>query len=170
MKLVLDDFRVNEDKLSLFVVLVYRFGNWIHYHVHAPIIRRLLQVCYKTLNICVRLSTGSEIPATCKIGKRLRLEHGGNGVVIHAKSIIGDNARIFHQVTLGINTFDRDNYGAPVIGDNVYIGCGVKIIGHVRIGDNVRIGANAVVTKDIPSNCTAVGIPAKPVERSKVVI
>ena len=64
---------------------------------------------------------------------------------------------IFQQVTIGSNTLlDSKKYGAPTIGDNVYIGAGAKIIGNVQIGDNVRIGANAVVTKDVPPNTLVV--------------
>lgn len=168
MKSLLADIKVNEDNLSILVILTYRYGNWIYYNVKLFGIRQLLLLTYKMLYLVIRIFTSSEIPATCKIGQGFRLEHGGNGIIIHGESIIGDNARIFHQVTLGINTFDKENYGAPIIGNNAYIGAGVKIIGHVKVGDNVRIGANAVVTKDIPSSSTAVGIPARILQQKSV--
>jgi len=89
--------------------------------------------------------------------------HGLNGIIISNKAKIGKNAIILHQVTIGtamVKEKTRDELGAPIIGDNVYIGAGAKIIGEITIGDNCIIGANAVVTKNIPDNCTAVGVPA----------
>ena len=83
--------------------------------------------------------------------------HGLNGIFISQKAVIGENCTIFHQVTIGSNTLSSSkNCGAPKIGDNVYIGCGAKIIGGVTIGDNVRIGANCVVVDDVPDNSTVV--------------
>ena len=83
--------------------------------------------------------------------------HGLNGIFISSSAKIGKNCTIFHQVTIGSNTLlDSANHGSPTIGDNVFIGCGAKIIGNVHIGNNVRIGANCVVVDDIPDNCTVV--------------
>ena len=83
--------------------------------------------------------------------------HGVVGVFISGSAKIGANAVIFHQVTIGSNTLiDSKGIGAPIIGDNCYIGAGAKIIGNVTIGDNCRIGANAVVVKDVPDNSIVV--------------
>ena len=99
----------------------------------------------------------SYIPDTLRIGKNVCFPHGIMGVFISQGALIGDNVTIFHQVTIGSNTLkDSKNFGAPIIGNNVYIGAGAKIIGKVIVGDNVRIGANAVVTTDIPANATVV--------------
>lgn len=92
--------------------------------------------------------------------------HGLNGVIISRKSKIGMNVTILHQVTIGtkittIKSIHKEDVLAPIIGDNVYIGAGAKIIGNIHIGNKVLIGANAVVTKDVPDNFTAVGNPAK---------
>jgi serine O-acetyltransferase len=81
-----------------------------------------------------------------------------NGIVIHPASQIGVNCTIYQQVTLGGRD---DNHGAPVIGANVLIGTGAKILGSVTVGDGARIGANAVVLADVPPRATAVGVPAK---------
>lgn len=94
------------------------------------------------------------------------LPHGLNGIVISRKAQIGENATILHQVTVGIRmtasiSDRREDAIAPVIGDNVFVGAGAKIIGDIHIGDNVLIGANAVVTKDVPDNYTVVGNPAR---------
>lgn len=102
---------------------------------------------------------GISIPYSTKIDSGFYIVHFG-GIVINSNCIIGKNVNISHGVTLG--QANRDKYkGVPTIGDNVYIGPGSKIIGAIKIGNNVSIGANAVVTKDIPDNSVVVGIPAK---------
>ena len=97
-------------------------------------------------------------------GSKPYLPHGLNGIVISRKAHIGSNATILHQVTIGIRMVASksnrpEDAGAPVIGDNVFIGAGAKIIGNIHIGNNVIIGANAVVTKDIPDDHTVIGNP-----------
>lgn len=83
--------------------------------------------------------------------------HGVSGIYVSEGARIGRNCVILHQVTIGSNMLaDSPGYGCPVIGDNVYIGCGAKIIGGVRVGNHVRIGANCVVTRDVPDNATVV--------------
>ena len=97
------------------------------------------------------------IPCNNNIATMPKFPHGIGGVMISGGAIIGKDCVIFHQVTIGSNTFvDSKNPGAPVIGDNVFIGAGAKIIGNCKIGDNVRIGANCVITQDIPDNSTVV--------------
>lgn len=82
--------------------------------------------------------------------------HGCVGIFISGGAVIGRNAVIFQQVTIGSNTLNNSNNGSPTIGDNCYIGAGAKIIGNVVIGNNCRIGANACVYKDMPDNSVAV--------------
>ena len=104
--------------------------------------------------------TQSDIAAEAKLGRGLMLPHP-NGVVIHEDAVIGDDCMIMQQVTIGMIGEDC----VPRLGNNVYVGAGAKIIGKVEIGDGARIGANAVVTKDVPANFTAIGIPARLLER-----
>lgn len=85
------------------------------------------------------------------------LPHHLNGIIVSHYAKIGKNCTIHQQVTIG----QSEGNGAPIIGDNVMIGAGAKIIGNVKIGNNVKIGANAVVVKDVPDNATAVGVPAR---------
>ena len=80
-----------------------------------------------------------------------QLPHGIRGIYVSHNAIIGKNARIYHQVTIC-----EGNGGAPIIGDNVFIAAGAKVIGNIKIGDNVRIGANCCVYFDVPDNCTVV--------------
>lgn len=101
------------------------------------------------------------ISAKCEIGKGTRFHHRGVGCVVHDNTIIGENCTIFQNVTLGSKWPNgKCEGGAPVIGDNCFIGAGAVILGAVHIGRNSIIGANAVVTKDIPEGKIAVGIPA----------
>lgn len=89
------------------------------------------------------------------------LPHLLNGIVVSHKAKIGKNCTIHQQVTIG-----EARGGAPVIGDNVFIGAGAKIMGKITIGDHVKIGANAVIVRDVPSNCTVVGVPGVVVKRN----
>ena len=113
-----------------------------------------------------RFLTGIEIHPKAKIGKNLFIDHG-MGVVIGETSEVGDNVTIYHNVTLGgvapsINSNDQRNTKRhPTLQDNVVVGSGAQILGPVTIGKNAKIGANAVVTKDVPDNAVMVGIPAK---------
>ena len=100
--------------------------------------------------------TGTDIPVTVSIGAGLLIPHP-NGIIIHGDSSIGINCLIFQQVTIG----SRNGSAPPIIGNNVDIGAGAKIIGSIKIGDYAKIGANAVVLTDVPAQATAVGIPAK---------
>ena len=113
-----------------------------------------------------RFLTGIEIHPNAKIGKNLFIDHG-MGVVIGETSDIGDNVTIYHMVTLGgiapsINSNDQRNMKRhPTIKDKVVIGSGAQVLGPVTIGCCAKIGANAVITKDVPENAVMVGIPAK---------
>ena len=113
-----------------------------------------------------RFLTGIEIHPKAKIGKNLFIDHG-MGVVIGETSEIGNNVTIYHMATLGgispsINSNDqREVKRHPTLKDNVVVGSGAQILGPVVIEENAKIGANAVVTKDVPENAVMVGIPAK---------
>jgi serine O-acetyltransferase len=103
----------------------------------------------------------------CIIGRGAEFGPGlvfihSHGVVINGAVHAGRNLRIEHQVTIG-----AEKGKSPCLGDDVFIGCGAKVIGPVTIGDGARVGANAVVVHDVPAQSTVVGIPAKPVERTR---
>ena len=113
-----------------------------------------------------RFLTGIEIHPGAKIGKNLFIDHG-MGVVIGETSDIGDNVTIYHMATLGgiapsINSNDQRNIKRhPTIKDEVVIGSGAQVLGPVTVGKCAKIGANAVITKDVPEKAVMVGIPAK---------
>jgi serine O-acetyltransferase len=112
-----------------------------------------------------RKKTGIEIHPGAQIGKNLFIDHG-MGVVIGETAVVGDNCTIYQEVTLGGTGKERSKRH-PTIGDNVVIGCGAKVLGPFRVGDNCKIAAGSVVLKEVPDNCTAVGIPAQIVRRDE---
>ena len=113
-----------------------------------------------------RFLTGIEIHPKAKIGKNLFIDHG-MGVVIGETSEIGDNVTIYHLVTLGgispsiDSDSQRDVKRHPTLKNNVVVGSGAQVLGPIVVGENAKIGANAVVTKDVPENAVMIGIPAK---------
>lgn len=102
-------------------------------------------------------SFGASIGLGAEIAAPPIFPHGVYGVFVSEAARIGKNVTIFHQVTIGSNTIKSSRHvGVPVVEDGVFIGCGAKIIGGVRIGRNARIGANAVVVHDVPPNAVVV--------------
>lgn len=132
-------------------MIIYRLMQWSRrYHV-AP-----LEMIFNKLNaVCCNCIIGRG----AEFGPGLVLIHS-TGIVINGQVRAGVNVHLEHQVTIG-----ADRRQSPVLGDNVFIGAGAKIVGPVRIGNGARIGANAVVVDDIPAYSTAVGIPAKVVRQ-----
>ena len=162
---IIDRDPAAKSKLSLILtypgvkaVFFHKISNFFHlakFHLVARIISQLS-----------RFLTGIEIHPGAKIGKNLFIDHG-MGVVIGETSEIGNNVTIYHMATLGgiapsINSNDqRQVKRHPTLSDCVVVGSGAQILGPVMVGANAKIGANAVVTKDVPENAVMVGIPAK---------
>lgn len=128
---------------------IWRTANLL-YGIRIPILPFIIQQILRFGFCCF-------IPYSTKIGKNVHFGHLGMGVVLHEKAVIGSNVRIDQHVTIG----GRVGPGTPIIGNNVRIGAGAKVLGGVRIGNNALIGANAVVIQDVPDNATAVGVPAR---------
>lgn len=139
-------------------IIYYRISRYFYLRKYYFISRLILEKCKR--------KTGIEIHPGAIIGKNLFIDHGA-GVIIGETSIIKDNVIIFQGVTLGTTGKKVKGRRHPIIGNNVFIGSGAKILGNITIGDNVKIGANAVVLKDIPNNVTTVGIPSKIVNNKK---
>lgn len=123
---------------------------WLKYSIYPLAKYFLYRLTYKF---------GISIPPETPIGEGFYIGHFG-GIVVNPCSRIGRNCNISHGVTLGQANRGR-NKGYPVIGDNVYLGPGSKVIGAVTVGNNVAIGANCVVTKDVPDNSVVVGVPGR---------
>ena len=162
---IIDRDPAAKSKLSLILtypgvkaVFFHKIANFFHlakFHLVARIISQLS-----------RFLTGIEIHPGAKIGRNLFIDHG-MGVVIGETSEIGNNVTIYHMATLGgiapsINSNNqRQVKRHPTLGDCVVVGSGAQILGPVKIGTHAKVGANAVVTKDVPENAVMVGIPAK---------
>lgn len=130
-------------------VFLYRLSSWFYR-------KRMRKTAsfIKHLNITLN---GCEISPSAKIGKNFTLSHTV-GIVIGHGVVIGDNVNIYQNVTLGTKDGVKPEY--PIIGDNVTLFAGCAILGPVRIGEYSIVGANSVVTKNIPPNSMAIGIPA----------
>lgn len=131
----------------------------IHHRISHFLYKRKFFFLARVISQLSRFFTGIEIHPGATIGKGLFIDHG-MGVVIGETAEIGDNVTLYHGVTLG-GTGKDTGKRHPTVGNNVTIGSGAKILGPITIGDGVKVGANSVVLKDVPANCTAVGIPAK---------
>ena len=161
---------INRDpaaKSKLSVILTYPGVKAVFFHRIANFFSiAKLDLIARIISQFSRFLTGIEIHPKAKIGENLFIDHG-MGVVIGETSEIGDNVTIYHMVTLGgispsINSNDqRGSKRHPTLMDNVVVGSGAQVLGPVVVGKNAKIGANAVVTKDVPENAVMVGIPAK---------
>lgn len=135
---------------------VGRFWRNREYLVRPAGWRRLFVPWYDHANKKILDRFNALVPCSDKV-QPFATPHGLCGIFISFGATVGKGCTILHQVTIGSNTLAGSRgQGAPVIGDNVYIGAGAKIIGGVTVGDNARIGANAVVTFDVPANATVV--------------
>ncbi|MDG3010296.1 serine O-acetyltransferase [Rhodococcus sp. D2-41] len=137
---------------------------WSHRLAHAMWERPALRGPARVLAQATRLVTGIEIHPGATIGRRFFIDHG-MGVVIGETAEIGDDVLIYHGVTLGGRSMSKTKRH-PTIGDRVTIGAGAKVLGPIVIGDDSAVGANAVVTRDVPADAIATGIPASVRHRS----
>ena len=154
-------------KSKLSIILTYPGAKAVFFHKIANFFAiAKFHLVARIISHFSRFLTGIEIHPRANIGKNLFIDHG-MGVVIGETSEIGDNVTIYHMATLGgispsVNSNEQRNIKRhPTLKDNVVVGSGAQILGPVTVGKNAKIGANAVVTKDVPENAVMVGIPAK---------
>jgi serine O-acetyltransferase len=140
-------------------VAVHRLGNW-RMGIRPRLLRAPLTILYTILARRVRIAYGIKLDYVVKLGRRVRIWHHG-GMVLGAQSI-GDDVHIRQNTTFGLARRGGGFVDKPIIGDRVDIGCGVCILGPVRIGHDSVIGANAVVLADVPPWSLAAGVPARP--------
>jgi serine O-acetyltransferase len=141
---------------GFWAMVIYRFGRW-RYTLRPWFVRKFFSMLYKISFKFIQIITGIELPCEVEIGRNFIIDHFG-GIVVSGWVRFGDNCRIRNGVVIGLKRAGENR--APVIGNNVDIGAGAKVLGDITIGDNVLIGANAVVLCDVPDNCIAVGVPA----------
>ena len=148
---------------SFHVMLFYKIGN-ILWRYNLKFLARLIMHF-------ARIFTGIEIHPAAKIGSNFFMDHG-LGIVIGETTEIGENVTIYQGVTLGgimpsvESDLQRNQKRHPTVGNNVIIGSGAQILGAINIGDDARIGANSVVSRDVPANVTVAGVPAREFARS----
>lgn len=141
---------------GFWAMTVYRFGRW-RYTIRPALVRKPMSLLYHVLYKWIQIVAGIELPCEAQVGKNFVIDHFG-GIVVSGYARFGDNCRIRNGVVVGLARVSEPI--APVIGDNVDIGTGAKVLGNIRIGNNVSIGANAVVVRDVPDDHIAVGVPA----------
>ena len=146
-------------KEGLWALAEYRFSHWVYYYVKMPFLRQMLLLLSVFWHKIIIILTRIELPKYSHLDPGLYIPHGGD-IVIHPDVKLGKYCTISHGVTIGIGGRGK-NKGCPKIGEEVYIAPGAKIFGKISIGNHAAIGANAVVTKDVPEKGVAVGIPAK---------
>lgn len=144
---------------GLWALTQYRFSYWVHHEFHVPGLRSVLKIFNAIWRKLIEITTGIEIPNRTEIGKGLYINHAF-GIFIHNGVKIGEYCNLSQDVSIGI-AGRGDKQGVPQLGNRVFVGPGARIIGPVKVGNDVAIGANAVVTKDLPDYAVAVGIPAK---------
>ena len=148
---------------SFHVMFFYKIGN-ILWRYNLKFLARLIMHF-------ARIFTGIEIHPAAKIGSNFFMDHG-LGIVIGETTEIGENVTIYQGVTLGgimpsvESDLQRNQKRHPTVGNNVIIGSGAQILGAINIGDDARIGANSVVSRDVPANVTVAGVPAREFARS----
>ena len=154
-----DDLRSYDGRWSaqgFWAMTIYRFGRW-RYGIRPAPVRKFCSLIYHVLFKLVQIVTGIELPCEAEVGRNFIIDHFG-GIVISGYAKFGDNCRIRNGVVVGLRHVEDKR--APIIGDDVDIGSGAKLLGPIHVGNYVLIGANAVVTVDVPDNSIAVGVPA----------
>ena len=140
---------------GLWALFFYRHSHWLY--------QKGLRFLPRFISGLGQLLTTIDIHPAAQIGRRVFIDHGV-GVVIGETTIIGDDVLIYQQVTLGGVSLNQGKRH-PTLENNVVIGAGAKILGNITIGANSKVGANSVVVKDVPPDSTAIGIPARVIQR-----
>jgi serine O-acetyltransferase len=159
LKTIRDDYRRHGSSVlepAFVSLLVYRYGRWA-WQRRNPVARWPANKLYGLMKLLILNVTKIWIPPQTVIGEDFHIIHAEGSLSIHAEAIIGDRCGVMHNVTIGTNM----GPGAPVIGNDVFIGVNSTVLGPIRIGDRVRIGANTSVTTNVPSDSIVIGSPGK---------
>ncbi|MBC3846939.1 serine acetyltransferase [Winogradskyella echinorum] len=149
---------------GLWALFVYRISNSIYNSNLPRLVKRVFLFFAVLWQKWIEIVTGISIPYAATIGSEFYIGHFGN-IIINTSTIIGDNCNISQGVTIGVSG-KSENRGVPMIGNNVYIGANAVIAGRIKVGDNVVIGANSFVNRDVESNCSVLGVPAKKISEN----
>ncbi|WP_425093873.1 serine O-acetyltransferase [Tropicimonas sp. S265A] len=158
--LIAEDLRTHDGDVlaqGFWALFWHRFGNW-RMGVRPRLLRVPLTLLYRMMHKLCQWMGGIDLPYTVRVGRRVRLEHFG-GMILVAQTI-GDDVIIRQNTTFGIAGLDalKDR---PVIGNRVELGAGAVVVGPIHVGDDAIVGANAVVTKDVPAGAIVGGVPAR---------
>lgn len=129
------------------------------YRLAHMLFKKNLKLLARIVSSIARSYTGVDIHPGARLGRRLFIDHA-NGVVIGETTKIGTDCVLFHQVTLGGVSMSKGKRH-PTLGDRVMVGAGAKVLGPIHVGSDARIAANAVVVRDVPAGCSAIGVPAR---------
>ncbi|MBD3725386.1 MAG: serine acetyltransferase [Flavobacteriaceae bacterium] len=142
---------------GFWAIAQYRMAHSV-YKMRFPVLKQLLQIVMLFWQKIIEVTTGISIPASVSIGHSFYIGHFG-GIILNAKTIIGNNCNISQGVTIGVSG-QGNNRGVPKIGDNVYIGANAVLAGNIIIEDNVLIGACSLVNTSVVENSVMLGVPA----------
>lgn len=160
---------LNDPALNSKIELFFNYpGVWalVNYRIAHTLHVKGFRVIARALMGLSQIITNMDIHPACTIGRRVFFDHAF-GVVIGETAVVGDDVLIYQGVTLGGVSLERGVKRHPTIGNKTVIGSGAKILGDIKIGENCRIGSNSVVVKSIPDDSTAVGIPARIIEKGR---
>lgn len=147
---------------AVWAVAWYRFGRWAHHEQPWGPVRPLAKALHAIGYLWLQVFMDMHLDPSAKIGPGLYLGHCG-GAHINPEAVIGAHCDLGHYVTIG--TSARGRAGAPVLGDNVYVGVGATIVGKIRVGDGAKIAANTLVISHVPAGATVMGVPGRIVMR-----
>lgn len=166
LQLLLEDFEThdrNPFEAGVWAVMLHRLGN-ARMDIKPRLLRLPASLAYRICHLAVVWGFGIDLLYTVKLGRRVRLWHHG-GMVL-AASEIGDDVQLRHNTTLGIARID-DRDAKPTIAARVDVGAGAAIVGAVHVGHDSVVGANAVVTHDVPPFSVVAGVPARVIHTRK---
>ncbi len=143
-------------------------GVWalVNYRIANRLYKKGFKFLARAIMGISQVITSIDIHPGCEIGRRVFIDHG-MGVVIGQTAVIGNDVLIYQQVTLGGVSLEKGVKRHPTIEDGVVIGGGAKVLGDIVVGENSKIGANSVVIHDVPKNSTAIGIPARVIQKGR---
>jgi len=150
---------------ALWAIACYRLANWLHVSRPMVLVRVPLKLASYVASKWCEVVMEMCLDAHATIGPGLYIGHIG-GVHINPHAVLGRNCDLAHRVTIGTSAMGRE--GAPVLGDDVYIGTGATLVGKIKIGNGAKIAANTLVISNVPAGATVIGVPGRIILRAPV--